>query len=131
MTDPAPVTVPWPSEAEVARALKHLHAHRALGDGMRAALQAAAAPELARRDAEIERLRAELIGARMCGVCAGTGIPISGKPCICGGTGLQGDEVAGLRLALFHADNDNERLRAALAALQARCDAAQLGSGVA
>lgn len=33
----------------------------------------------------------------LCGVCAGTGTPVSKKPCICGGTGLERDELRGLR----------------------------------
>lgn len=32
-----------------------------------------------------------------CDVCAGTGKPVSGLPCICGGTGSNIDEKAGLR----------------------------------
>ena len=35
-----------------------------------------------------------------CGVCIGKGDPGTGKPCICGGSGLEIDEVIGLRLAL-------------------------------
>ena len=38
-----------------------------------------------------------------CGVCLGTGKPLSKLPCICGGSGLQGDEVIGLRRALYKA----------------------------
>ena len=33
----------------------------------------------------------------VCDVCAGSGVPLSGKPCICGGSGYSHDEKAGLR----------------------------------
>jgi hypothetical protein len=61
---------------------------------------------LAARDAEIARLRNP-----PCSVCAGTGTPLSGPPCICGGSGREVDEMAGLRLEVV-------RLRAALASVE-------------
>ncbi len=39
----------------------------------------------------------DLKWANGCTVCLGTGKPISGKPCICGGGGKAADEVFGLR----------------------------------
>jgi len=36
----------------------------------------------------------------MCSVCAGTGKPLSDKPCICGGRGTQAAEADGLRMEL-------------------------------
>jgi len=38
---------------------------------------------------------------RACSVCAGTGVPVSGLPCICGGSGREADEMVGLRKELF------------------------------
>lgn len=35
-----------------------------------------------------------------CHVCCGDGTPISGLPCICGGSGTHRDEVIGLRTQL-------------------------------
>lgn len=49
-----------------------------------------------------------------CGVCIGTGDPGTGKPCICGGSGLEMDEVIGLRGALHELDKENEQLCTAL-----------------
>lgn len=34
----------------------------------------------------------------VCSVCAGTGKPVSGKRCICGGAGTQAAELQGFRL---------------------------------
>ena len=45
----------------------------------------------------------------ICSVCAGTGKPISGNPCICGGSGTQADEMAGLRQYIYKLE---ARLRA-------------------
>lgn len=39
-----------------------------------------------------------------CDVCAGVGIPVSGKPCICGGSGYSHDEKAGLRKRVMDLD---------------------------
>ena len=39
-----------------------------------------------------------------CDVCAGEGTPISGRPCVCGGSGLHRDEVVGLRTLLHHSE---------------------------
>lgn len=46
---------------------------------------------------EIESLQSQLL----CDACAGTGKPVSGLPCICGGSGSGADEKAGLRKELF------------------------------
>ena len=39
-----------------------------------------------------------------CSVCAGQGKPISGKPCVCGGTGTIYGELQGIRRELIKAD---------------------------
>lgn len=52
-----------------------------------------------------------------CGVCLGEPLP-SGKPCICGGIGTEQAEMHGLRSALFHADDEIDRLRAKHARLR-------------
>lgn len=44
--------------------------------------------------------------SELCGVCAGTGKPVSGLPCICGGSGAQSDELYGLRLELSRAKEE-------------------------
>lgn len=44
----------------------------------------------------------------MCSCCAGTGNPISGLPCICGGVGTAWAETNGLRLALYQAHSKLE-----------------------
>jgi len=78
---------------------------------------------------EIDRLRGELSEARVelaalrmdqsdpCTVCAGKGTPISGDPCICGGTGRGADEKAGLRhkLAALRRQVEQDPVRRALA----------------
>ena len=56
---------------------------------------------------EIDRLRRE----RKCSVCAGDGVPVSGGKCICGGSGLESDEISGLRRELAEAREDAERYR--------------------
>lgn len=58
--------------------------------------------ELATVRAELDRLQAENI----CDACAGTGMPTSGLPCMCGGTGRMSDAATYLREELT-------RLRAA------------------
>lgn len=52
----------------------------------------------------------------LCGVCAGTGKPVSGLPCICGGSGTAIAEMLGLREELYDT-------RAALATAEAERDA--------
>lgn len=44
-----------------------------------------------------------------CGVCLGK--PLTEIPCICGGSGRQGDEVIGLRRALYKATAANDATR--------------------
>lgn len=39
-----------------------------------------------------------------CDVCAGEGKPISGRPCVCGGSGTHTDEVRGLRTLLHQSE---------------------------
>lgn len=41
-----------------------------------------------------------------CDVCCGSGMPLSGKPCICGGTGRMVEAVAGLRSELQRAHKE-------------------------
>ena len=41
------------------------------------------------------------VAPEVCGVCAGTGTPLSGLPCICKGLGTQDAEVIGLRERVF------------------------------
>jgi len=81
--------------------------------------------------AENEKLRADLKAARaenICDVCAGTGKPISKKPCMCGGSGKMSDAAKYLREELFKLSADDsersEKLRANLEATQtqSRCD---------
>lgn len=50
----------------------------------------------------------------LCSVCAGTGKPISGLPCICDGIGTQTSEMHGLRVELFKTQANNKRLVDAL-----------------
>lgn len=66
-------------------------------------------------EADVAVMKAALKEARrpaMCGVCCGTGKPTSGKPCICGGAGTEQAEMHGLRVALFEAHDEIERLSA-------------------
>jgi regulator of replication initiation timing len=62
-----------------------------------------------------ERLTAEaekvgVVG--WCDACGGTGTPISGRPCMCGGTGLASDAVHTLRKCLYDAERERDALRA-------------------
>jgi hypothetical protein len=57
----------------------------------------------------------------MCSVCAGTGKPLSGLPCICGGSGLETDEIAGLRVSLFEAYKKLGAIEEALVGLAKQC----------
>ncbi len=54
----------------------------------------------------------------VCSVCVGTGRPVSGLPCICGGTGSEAAEIAGLRRELFRCNAENERFRTRLAKIE-------------
>lgn len=66
-------------------------------------------------------------GQPLCSVCLGDK-PLSGKPCICGGGGLQTDECQGLREALFDSQGREDDARdfykklVALANRAACCD---------
>lgn len=51
---------------------------------------------------------------RFCSVCVGTGKPLSGLPCICGGAGTEDAELQGFRTALYDAHLKLEIMRAAL-----------------
>lgn len=42
---------------------------------------------------------------RECSACAGTGTPVSGRPCICGGVGTQSAELQGLRELAYQLRN--------------------------
>lgn len=46
-----------------------------------------------------------------CDVCSGTGKPVSGLPCICGGTGSNIDEKVGLRRKVHEMELQNEELK--------------------
>lgn len=59
--------------------------------------------------AENESLKAQ---QEVCDVCGGDGVPISGKPCICGGSGNSFDEKIGLRRDLLESESENESLKA-------------------
>ncbi len=61
-----------------------------------------------KRDRIVSALRAQ----DMCDVCAGDGVPISGAPSICGGTGRGADEKAGLRKAVFDLRTQLDEARA-------------------
>ena len=67
---------------------------------------------VAERDAA--RSLIDLLRAPMCSVCAGTGTPVSGLPCVCGGTGREGDEIMGLRRLVHETEAERDRLRAEL-----------------
>ena len=47
----------------------------------------------------------------MCSVCAGTGIPESEIPCVCGGAGTQEAELQGLRELVFELEAEVKRLK--------------------
>jgi len=49
-----------------------------------------------------------------CDVCVGSGLPLSGKPCIFGGSGYSHDEKAGLRRRVYELALQNEAMRNAL-----------------
>jgi hypothetical protein len=57
-----------------------------------------------------------------CGVCAGTGTPASGKPCICQGIGTQDAELQGFRELVYEQSADIAALREALAHATASLD---------
>jgi hypothetical protein len=59
--------------------------------------------------AENARLRSE----NLCDACAGT--PISGKPCMCGGSAKMSDAAVYLRAKFIEADEENDRLLGAIA----------------
>lgn len=46
-----------------------------------------------------------------CDVCSGTGKPVSGLPCICGGTGSNIDEKVGLRRKVHEMELQNSEMR--------------------
>lgn len=64
------------------------------------------------RIAALEAENARLRGAAMCDACAGSGTPISGRPCMCGGSGHAADAVIHLRGALAAEEVRADRLRA-------------------
>lgn len=68
---------------------------------------------LIKAEAEIARLREEnerLKSQNLCGVCGGVP-PISGLPCVCGGTGRACDEAQHARELFVALEAENERLR--------------------
>ncbi|MGH9968780.1 MAG: hypothetical protein ACREBG_13255 [Pyrinomonadaceae bacterium] len=54
---------------------------------------------------------AELRKPMACSVCAGTGTPLCGKPCICGGAGTEAEEIKGLRMELYKANEYGRNFR--------------------
>lgn len=52
----------------------------------------------------------------MCNVCAGTGKPVSGKPCICNGTGIAMEAQAELTKEVYELGRREQELREALRA---------------
>lgn len=65
--------------------------------------------------AEVERLRIDQLSAESCDACGGTGHPVSGDPCMCGGTGRAVDAVSYLRSQLTDARRLVEELTGKLA----------------
>ena len=51
----------------------------------------------------------ELEADNMCDVCAGTGKPLSNKPCMCGGTGKMSDAARYLRRELTKLQTESEK----------------------
>jgi hypothetical protein len=49
-----------------------------------------------------------------CDACAGTGKPVSGLPCVCGGSGRGCDEKVGLRRAVYVANLQVSEMRQAV-----------------
>lgn len=47
----------------------------------------------------------------LCDVCVGAGTPLSGKPCICGGSGYSHDEKAGLRRKIMELSAEIDELK--------------------
>jgi hypothetical protein len=60
----------------------------------------------------------------MCDCCGGSGTPVSGKPCICGGQGTCGAERVGLRTELHKLQEEYENLRGLHRHASERCDMA-------
>ncbi len=50
-------------------------------------------------------------GPEACSVCAGSGKPVSGKPCICGGVGTEQAELQGFRARCYELEQENVALR--------------------
>ncbi|MGH9968460.1 MAG: hypothetical protein ACREBG_11615 [Pyrinomonadaceae bacterium] len=72
------------------------------------------ADEFASMDSQNRELQAELVELRKpmaCSVCAGTGVPFCGKPCICGGAGIEAEEIKGLRMELYKANERDRDIR--------------------
>ena len=103
----------------------------------------AAAELLLTRLASLRAALAQRSKPDLCGVCAGTGKPVSGLPCICGGSGTAIAEMLGLReelydtrAALATAEAEREALAKALGELRSEmpgtcvCDEAYSGRGL-
>lgn len=85
----------------------------------------------AARHDDCNRLTAELAAAKaadQCDACLGTGMPISGKPCMCQGTGRMSDAARWLREELVKADTDVAAAKAD--ALQAHEEVGMLATAV-
>lgn len=83
-------------------------------------LEAALRALEAERDAladNFKRLVAERQEPIPCGVCGGAPLK-SGRPCVCGGAGTEAAEMHGLRVGLFDADEQIEKLTAEVTALR-------------
>ena len=70
-------------------------------------------------EAEIAALKAE----NMCDACAGSGKPISGAPCMCGGTGRMSGAARYLREQMLALKAEVDRLKATSAEYVAQTDA--------
>lgn len=55
---------------------------------------------------QVEQLKRE----NMCDVCTGSGVPVSGPPCMCGGTGKMSDAVDHIRRMFVESELKNERI---------------------
>jgi hypothetical protein len=67
--------------------------------------------EYARAIADFIEKGAESRSENICDACAGTGKPVSGLPCMCGGTGKASRAVMHLRERLIEAEFERDALR--------------------
>ncbi len=69
-------------------------------------------------ESKILEQKAELKRENICDACCGAGLPISNLPCMCEGTGKMSEAAYYLRKQLFKSTQENEQLRARLAAFE-------------